>query len=306
MKTKIIEWPRKRAFTLIEMLAVMAIAAAVAAVGISSMTTRLRAALLTAEDKTLGDVERDMLASLESTDFVNRNIFPYADAPQSMVGTNWYTSVDTVFTQTAAADWFAKIATMRGTTFTTAAPTTAAQPQLAKLLFNSFSRARIVIPCPLNETGQQRFLICSLMENASKLQLPAYDGSDNWFEAVWNTDWTNPANSLPGYIAGLMGPTQTGIWNGSGKNSLLPSLRVIKVTVPKYTFVVSNSSGINNAYVYYNNNLNTIVSLAGSGVTTSPPIIAGRLVQIYTGTTPATAILYYQRWLRKNEDITVQ
>jgi prepilin-type N-terminal cleavage/methylation domain-containing protein len=293
-------------FTLLEILVAAAIAAFIVAAAISSATLRIKSAMRLTEDRTLGEIQRDMLASLESNDFVNRNIFPYADAPQSMTPTNWYPSVDYVFTQTSAADWFAKIATMRGTTFTTAAPTSAVQPQLAKLLFNTFGRARLIIPCPLNESGQQRFVICSLMENVGKIQFPAYDGTDSWFEAVWNTDWTNPANSLPGYIAGLMTPAQVAVWNGANANSLLPAFRVIKVTVPKYTFVISNTSGLNNAYVYYNNNLNSLTSQAGSGVSTSVPILAGRMIQIYTGQTQGTAIFYYQRWLRKNEDITVQ
>ena len=66
---------------------------------------------------------------------------------------------DYVFTQTSAVDWFAETATMRGTTFTTAAPTPPVQPQLAKLLFNTFGRARLLIPCPLNEVGRHRFVI---------------------------------------------------------------------------------------------------------------------------------------------------
>jgi hypothetical protein len=136
--------------------------------------------------------------------------------------------------------------------------------------------------------------------------MPAYNGSDNWFEAVWNMDWTNSSNTVPGYIASLMSASQVTAWNGSNGVSLLPAFRVVKVTVPKFTFVVSNTSTINNAYVYYNNDLNSFVSLAGSGPTTSPPILQGRLLHIYTGQTQGSAILYYQRWLRKNEDITLQ
>lgn len=295
-----------RAFTLVEVLVACALAAAIVAVAIANGTERLRVEQRLDEDKALADIQRDMLASLESNDFVNRNIFPYADAPQAMTPTNWYTSVDATFTQTSAADWFAKIATMRGTSFTAAAPTRSVQPQLATILFNRYFRARLVIPCPLNEANQQRFVICSLMEDPAKIQFPAYDGTDNWFEAVWNTDWTSAANSLPSYIAGLMSPAQLAVWNGTNGRSLLPAFRVIKVTVPKYTFVISNTSAINNAYIYYNNNLNMCASLAGSGVTTSVPILEGRIIQIYTGQTQATAIFYYQRWLRKNEDITVQ
>jgi hypothetical protein len=247
-----------------------------------------------------------MLASLDSEDFVNRNIFPYADPPASMTPTNFYSSVDTIYTQTSAADWFAKIAVMRGTMFTTAAPTIYSQPQLARILFNRYQRSRIVIPCPLNESGQQRFLICSLMEDPNKLQMPAYDGTDNWFEAVWNLEWTNSSNTIPGYIASLMSAAQVTAWNGTNGVSLLPAFCVVKVTVPKFTFVVSNTSTINNAYVYYNYNLNSFVSAAGSGPTTSNPILQGRVLYIYAGQTAGTAILYYHRWMRKNEDITVQ
>jgi type II secretory pathway pseudopilin PulG len=276
---------QSRAFTLVEILVVSVITAALVAAVVTSEVARLKKGYQDAEDRTLSEIQHDMIASLDSGD---------------------YSSVDTVYTQTSAADWFAKIATMRGTTFTAATPTRYSQPQLAAILFNRYQRSRIVIPCPLNETNQQRFLVCSLLEDPKKLQMPAYDGTDNWFEAVWNMDWTNSSNTVPGYIAALMSAAQVTAWNGSNGVSLLPAFRVVKVTVPKFTFVVSNTSTINNAYVYYNNDLNSFVSLAGSGPTTSPPILQGRLLHIYTGQTQGTAILYYQRWLRKNEDITLQ
>ena len=297
---------KTRAFTLVEILVVSVITAALVAAVVTSEVARLKKGYRDAEDRTLNEIQSDMIASLDSGDFVNRNIFPYADTPATMTPTNFYSSVDTVYTQTSAADWFAKIATMRGTTFTAAAPTRYSQPQLAVILFNRYQRSRIVIACPLNETNQQRFLVCSLMEDPKKLQMPSYDGTDNWFEAVWNMDWTNSSNAVPGYIASLMSVAQVTAWNGSNGVSLLPAFRVVKVSVPKFTFVVSNTSTINNAYVYYNNDLNSFVSLAGSGPTTSPPILQCRLLHIYTGQTQGSAILYYQRWLRKNEDITLQ
>ena len=291
----------KRAFTLLEIMIVAGLAALIASGLIYNASLDFVRKARSAEDTLLQQLGGLAMTSMESTDFVNRNLYPYADLPATMTPTNFYYSMDLTYTQTLAADWFAKMATMQGTSFTAAAPTQASQPQLARVLFNSFARGRIVIPCPLNETTQQRFLIISLMAPANQLTFPTYDGTDNWFEAVWNTNWQNQNASLPAYIAGLMSASQQTAWAGN-----LSALRVYNLSVPKYQFQVSNTSSTNNAYIYYNNSLNLMTVNAGAGVALSNPILYGRVFQVYTGPTPGTAILFYQRWLRKNEDITVQ
>jgi type II secretory pathway pseudopilin PulG len=296
----------KFAFTLLEILAVTAIVGLLAITTLPGVIQRMVDGQLAGEDAALESLRQDMLRTLDSSDFANINLLPAADSPAMVTPTNFTGNPDAVFAATTAADWFAKLATVRGTSFTAAAPTRTAQPALADILFNRYSRARLVVLGPA-EANQQRLLLISLMAPANQLVMPVNDGTAAWFDTVWNTNWDLRTATLPAAWTASLTPAQAAAWNGaSGKDSRLPRLRVVRITVPKFVVNVTNTHPTTNAYLYYNADLNRLDAPAGSGVTVSGPILAGRVIRVLRGASPETATESSRLRLRDNTDVLVQ
>jgi len=297
--------PRPFAFTLLELLAVTAIITLLALAALPGAIQRLTDSQLAGEDAVLEALRQDLIRSLDSSDFNNLNILAIADPPASVTPTNLTGDPDAVFTATSAADWFAKIAMVRGTAFTAAAPTRTTQPALAEILLNRYGRARLLVLGPA-ESNQQRVLLISLMAPAAQLVMPLNNGTTAWFDTIWNTNWDTRSAVLPAAWMESLSASQILAWNGTAAGSRLARLRVVRITVPKFTLTISNTHATNNAYLYYNADLNCVTAPAGSGVTITPPILAGRLVRILRGTSLAAATETNRLHLRDNTDVLVQ
>ena len=298
--------PRRSAFTLLEILAVAAIITLLAIAALPGAIQRLVDAQVAGEDAVLENLRKDLVRSLDSSDFANVNILAGADAAGVVLPTRFTGDPDAAFPATSAADWFAKLATVRGSSFSQAAPTPSVQPALADLLFNRYGRARLLVLGPA-ETNQQRLLLISLMAPAAQLVLPASDGSAAWFDTVWNTHWDSRTPALPAAWAASLTAAQSAAWNGnSSSGSRLYRLRVVRITVPKYTLNLSNTHPTANAYVLYNADLDRLDVPAGSGTAVSSPILAGRLIRVLRGTSLATAVETNRIYLRDNTDVLVQ
>ncbi|MFI5338065.1 MAG: prepilin-type N-terminal cleavage/methylation domain-containing protein, partial [Opitutales bacterium] len=241
----------RSAFTLLEMLAVAAIITLLALAALPGAIQRLVEAQLAGEDAALESLRKDIVRSLDSSDFANLNILASSDTPGTVTPTSFTGNPDAAFTTTAAADWFAKLAAVRGSAFTASAPTQSSQPALADILFNRYSRARLLVLGPA-EANQQRLLLVSLMAPAVQLVMPVNDGSAAWFNTVWNTNWDSRSAALPAAWTASLTAAQVAAWNGtSSSGSRLPRLRVVRLTVPKYTLNISNTHPTNNAYLFY-------------------------------------------------------
>lgn len=298
--------PHRSAFTLLEMLAVAAIITLLAIAALPGAIQRMVDAQLAGEDAVLESLRKDIVRSLDSSDFANINILAVSNAAGAVTPTNFTGNPDAAFISTSANDWFAKLAAVRGSTFTTGAPTQANQPALADILFNRFGRARLLVPGP-DEGSQQRLLLISLMAPAAQLAMPASDGTAAWFNTVWNTNWDSRSATLPAAWTAALTGAQAAAWNGSSSSGTrLPRLRVVRITVPKYVLNISNTHPTSNAYIYFNADLDRIDVPAGSGTVVSGPILAGRLIRVLRGATLGTATETNRIYLRDNTDVLVQ
>jgi prepilin-type N-terminal cleavage/methylation domain-containing protein len=297
----------RRAFTLVEMLGVLLIVGLLAAMALPGVVRKYVDDQMKAEDQMLALMQQDIVRSFDSQDMANVNLAALdGEIPAGVTPTAFSSAVSPSYSGTNSYDWFAKLANARGIAVTTAPPTAVGQPAVASLLFNPYSRARLLFPGPA-EANQQRFLLVSLMARTEQLALPENDGTPAWFNALWNAEWNTRYGTIPSYWASILTPAQAAAWAGDSTGSNLYRLRVVRIVLPRYVISVSNTHPTANAYLYYNESAAPVLtSAANSGVTLSSGILGGRVVRVFKGASVFGAVQTSRFTLRENTDILVQ
>lgn len=179
------------------------------------------------------------------------------------------------------------------------------QPELAKLAFNAVGNPRLLFAGP-NETGQQRFLLVSLVARSEQLTPLPYDPSTGWFDSIWNHDWESRTAALPGYWQSNLAPPQVAAWQqGPAGLTQVNRLIVRRIVLPKYRVTVNNNHPTEQAFVSFNNTSNAFTAAANSGATSTPEILGGRLITINRGPAwPGMEALRFH--VRENATVTVQ
>lgn len=298
-------WRALRAFSLLEIVLVLFVLGTLAALLSPSTRDIIERTRRDSEVRTLGELAATIEGSFQNTDLSNLNI---AALPGTIAPTDTPTAFSTSTTERYATtdfpSWFVKAAKLRGITPQVGvAP--AAQPELAKLTFNAVGNPRLLFAGP-NETGQQRFLLVSLVARSEQLTPLAYDPSTGWFDAIWNHDWESRTATLPGYWQSNLAPSQVAAWQqGSAGLTQVHRLIVRRIVLPKYRVTVNNNHPTEQAFVSFNNTPNAFTAAANSGATNTPEIFGGRLITINRGPAwPGVEALRFH--LRENATVTVQ
>lgn len=296
-----------RGFTLLEIVLVLFILGLMAAALVPSVREVIEKGRSEAEKRTLDDLAGTITASFDTTDLTNLNIASLpgtigaADTP-----TEFSASSTAPYATTNNSSWFAKVARLKGLSPVVGQPPTAViQPSLAPIAFNGLGNSRLLFAGP-SESGQQRFLLMSLMAPANQLTLPAWDGSAAWFNAIWNNDWESRTAAVPAGWAGVLTPAQLAAWNqGTGGLTQAWRLCVRRIVLPKFIVTVNNNHPTNNAYVSFNDTPDAFTAPANSGAQATPEILGGRLITVNQGTAwPGTEALRFH--LHENPTVTVQ
>jgi type II secretory pathway pseudopilin PulG len=280
----------QRAFTLLEILIVTTIIISIGAGLLLTGARRLEYAAIQAEDARLDQIATDIQRSLDSEDFDSTNLLALSGMIPAATTATTFSSFTTTSGLTATADqWFSKVARVRGLNVSYgAAVTQSTQPELYKIAFNTVGQPRLLILGPTTETDKQRLVLVSLMARPEKQQLPAYQNTTAWFDAIFGTNWATSSQSLPSLWTTLLTATQQSAWNGttSGGTNLW-RLRTYNITIPKHILSISNGHPSLNLTVTTDGGASSYTVVPGQ-VQLTNPIIDGRTVLVYQGssTTP--------------------
>lgn len=292
-------------FSLLEIVLVLFVLAALAAVLTPSVRDIIERSRREAEARSLDELANTINASFENTDLTNLNV---AAMPGTIAATDTPTlfsaSTTALYSTTDNAAWFAKVARLRGLTPQTGtAP--AAQPELARIAFNLHGNSRLLFAGP-DEAGHQRFLLVSLAARGEQLALPAYENTAAWFDAIWNNDWESRTATLPALWQSRLTATQIAAWHqGSGGLTQVHRLVVRRIVLPKFRVTVNNNHPTEQAFVSFNNTPNAFTAAANTGATSTPEILGGRLITINRGSAwPGVEALRFR--IRENATVTVQ
>ncbi|MFO1448236.1 MAG: type II secretion system protein [Opitutaceae bacterium] len=296
-----------RGFSLLEMVLVLFVLGIMAAALAPSVRDVVEKARRDAEAKSLEELANTITASFENSDLTNLNL---AALPGTIgvgdTATVFSTSTSAGYANTATADWFTKVAKLRGLTPQLGvAPSASAQPELARIAFNALGNPRLLIASPA-ESGRQRFLLVSLMARSDQLVLPAYEANPAWFDALWNNNWESKTGATPAYWSGRLTPAQLAAWSaGSGGQTQVNRLCVQRIVLPKFRVSVNNNHPTEQAFVSFNNTSPAFTAPANSGASVTPEILGGRLVLINRGAAwPGVEALRFN--LHENPTVTLQ
>lgn len=297
----------RRAFSLLEIVLVLFVLGLLAATLAPVARETIERTRGDGERRALDELASVITASFDNDDLNNLNL---AALPGHLgiadTATEFSTSTGGTYATTNGNSWFAKVARLRGLTPQVGvAPTAAAQPALAALIFNATGNARLFFAAP-DESGRQRFLLVSLTARSEQLVLPPYESSTAWFDAIWNSDWESKAAAPPAYWQSRLTPAQWNAWlQGSGGTTQVSRLTVRRIVLPKFRLTINNNHPTSAAFVSFNNNANAFSAAANSGASTTPEILGGRLVTVNQGTSwPGTEVLRVH--LHNNDTVIIQ
>jgi prepilin-type N-terminal cleavage/methylation domain-containing protein len=296
-----------RGFSLLEIVLVLFVFGILAAAMAPAVRDIVEKGRREAELRSLDELANTITASFENTDLTNLNL---AALPGTIgtadSATVFSTATSGGYATTAATDWFAKVARLRGITPQIGvAPTATVQPALAQIAFNALGNARLLIAAP-SEAGRQRFLLVSLMARSEQLTLPAYEANSAWFDAIWSHDWEKRSAALPSYWGSRLTPAQSAAWTSGGAGlTAVHRLCVRRIVLPKFRITVNNNHPTEQAFVSFNNTTAAYVAAANSGAGVTPEILGGRLVSINRGATPP-GVETLRFFIRENATVTLQ
>lgn len=294
-----------RGFSLLEIVLVLFVLGLLTSALVPSVRDIVENGRREAENRALDDLAAAITSSFAQEDLTHLNIaaLPGMIGPEDAV-TVFSTSTSAPHTTTQSADWFAKLGRARGLTPQIGhAP--ADQPELARIAFNALGNSRFLFVGPV-ESGRQRFLLVSLMARSEQLTLPAYEAGAAWFDAIWETDWTNPTAMPPAFWSERLTPAQWAEWSsGPAGMTQVNRLCVRRIVLPKYRVTVNNNHPTEAAFVSYHHTPNAFTAPANSGAHVTPEIPGGRIITVNRGTTPpgVEALRFH---LHENATVTLQ
>jgi type II secretory pathway pseudopilin PulG len=304
---------------------------AVAIVGILAgilapvVANKLDDAQLRSESETLASLGRDIQATFDSVDYTNLNeaSVPSSGLPAGTV----FTTLDTgtsiasrMFAPSVVVDpagWVTKLAQKRGVTSYAAgqAYTALSQSQYSAIAFNAYGTQRCLVLGPPGETGQQRYLLLSLMVPPYRVTTFPTSDATQTFDSIWDQSWESAQASAPGLWSSLLTADQLTLWNTASSNNRTNASRLLvqRIIQPKFTLTLANNSPTDSAWVDIGPAANAMSSAPNSGTLQSSSlpgfesgILAGRLIVVRRGASTAAAYEVQRFYLYSDVNLTIQ
>jgi type II secretory pathway pseudopilin PulG len=310
---------------LLLLLAAVAIVGILAGILAPILSNKLDDAQLRAERELLQGLRRDFEGTYDATDYndLNEASLPGSGLPAGTAFTTFDQGAgfgSRIYSPTITVDpygWVTKLAQKRGITSYVVGATMAAsaESQYTNLAFNHYGVQRCLIAGPTTETGQQRYMLASLMAPPYRvLTFPTADSTQT-FDSIWDQSWESTAAQAPALWSSLLPPDQYALWNAVSSNNRTNASRLLveRIVQPKYTLTVANNSPTDTAWVDIGPAANAIAAPPNSGTTTSASlagftagILAGRLIVVRRGAVAGSAYEVQRFFLYSDVNLTVQ
>jgi type II secretory pathway pseudopilin PulG len=310
---------------LLMLLVAVAIVGVLAGILAPVLANKLDDARLRAEADTLRALRKDFEATYDSTDFNNLNEASVAASglPAGITFTTFdqATAIDSrAYGSTITVDaygWVTKLAQKRGVTSYTAGAVYSAltESQYTAIAFNPCETQRCLVEGPTGETGQQRYLLMSVMAPPYRaLAFPAADATQT-FNSVWDQSWEDVGAQAPSLWSSLLTPSQYLLWNTASANGRTNASRLMveRIVQPKYTLTLANNSATDTAWVDIGPAANAIAAAPDSGTVSSAAlpgftsgVLSGRLIVVRRGASAATAYEVQRFFLYSDVNLTIQ
>jgi len=307
------------------LLVAVAIVGVLAGILAPVLANKLDDAQIRSEVETLRGLRKDFEATYDQTDYNNLNL---ASLPGSGLpaGTS-FTTFDSataissrIFGSSIVVDpsgWVTKLAQKRGITSYVAGATYNSQTgnQYVALAYNPYHVQRCLVVGPTGETGQQRYLLMSLMVPPYRgLAFPTADATQT-FDSIWDWSWDGVDSTAPTAWSGILGSTDLALWNATSANNRtnVSRLLVERIVQPKYTLTLANNSATDTAWVDIGPAADVLVAAPNVGTVTSASVagfssgvLAGRLIVVRRGPSAAAAYEVQRFFLYSDVNLTVQ
>jgi hypothetical protein len=205
--------------------------------------------------------ERGILAGLKvniedsfQLDDINSNI-SFSETANSSINPAHFDSVGSTFypgsiTLTAAStDWRRKLVAQRGVVAVNGTYASDDAADASQTLFNAYGVQRLLIPGPLNEASQQRYLLISVLvpPHRNLLSFPAAAT----FDDIWNNRWDSSKVTVPASWAALLSADDFSQWNAEIRGRTNASRVIVeRIVQKKFTITVNNTHATDFLYVY--------------------------------------------------------
>jgi type II secretory pathway pseudopilin PulG len=310
---------------LIMLLIAVAIVGILAGILAPVMANKLDDAQMRSEVETLASLRKDFEATYDAVDFTDLNESSVAASglPSGIVLTTFDvgTGIDArIYASTIVVDpagWVTKLAAQRGVTSYVAGATYSALTanQYTAIAFNPYAVQRCLVVGPSGETGQQRYLLLSLMVPSYRsLVFPSADPTQT-FDSIWDQSWESVDSQAPSLWATLLTSDQLTLWNTASSNNRTNASRLLveRIVQPKYTITLADNSPTDTAWVDIGPATDAMVAAPNSGTMSSASlagftsgVLSGRLIVVRRGASAAAAYEVQRFFLYSDVTLTVQ
>ncbi len=316
---------RLRGEFLLMLLVAVAIVGILAGILAPVLANKLDDAQIRSEADALRSLRKDFEGTYDATDYNNLNEASVANSglPSGTVFTTFDQATgiaSRIFGPSVTVDpagWVTKLAQKRGVgSYVVGASYSAfTESQYTAIAFNAYQVQRCLVVGPTGESGQQRYMLISLMVPPYRaLVFPAADATQT-FNSIWDQSWESTQTQAPALWASLLTPGQYSLWNAASSNNRTNASRLLveRIVQPKYTLTLANNSQTDTAWVDIGPALNAITAAPNSGTVVSSSvggfgsgILSGRQVVVRRGPSAAAAYEVQRFFLYSDVNLTVQ
>lgn len=320
-----IEPQNRRGEFLLMLLVAVAIIGVIAGILAPVLANKLDDAQIRSEMATLKSLRKDFEATYDALDYNNLNESSVASSglPPGTTLTNFDLGTgiaSRIYGQTVFVDpagWVTKLAQQRGISTYVLGATYGAllQNQYTALAFNPYQVQRCLVVGPSGESGQQRYLLISLMAPPFRvLTFPTADPVQT-FDSIWDQSWESTQAQAPSSWSPLLTAAQFALWNTPSSNNRTNASRLLveRIVQAKFGLTLANNSQTDTAWVDIGPATNAIVAAPNSGTTLSSSlpgfaggVLAGRLIVVRRGTSVAGAYEVQRFFIYSDVTLTVQ